>query len=530
LTDRYYYHRLAQARTGTGKTIAFLLPVLQRIIDSEPALEKKSSNAKVDIRAVIVSPTRELAEQIAQEAWKLTRNTGIQVQTAVGGTGKFIGLRRIFLEGCHILVATPGRLKDLLSDPTTDIRTPNLTAFVLDEADRLLDDGFAPDIQKIESILRVQQLGDRQTLMFSATMNQDIVEQVVRPLMKRGFEFVQTIPRGEKPTHEKVPQKVAMLNGLENIMPALFELIDTESKKDPDFKAIVFFNTTSETALAAAVYNRSDLRRQLNIPGYEVHSRLSQIQRTRATSNFRAQKNAILICSDVAARGMDFPGVTHVIQVGVPKDRDTYIHRLGRTGRAEKSGEGWLLVSKPEFLEMTFMLEGLPITKDPSLTSARVDMTKESQVPEQVAQYLGDAVGTAKRIEYEKKREAYRAGIGGFAWLKPKRLMVDMLNRRAIYGWGMEEQPPISRTLASKLGLTMIEGLIYEDGRKQASSPSSSSSSSSSFSSRHNRSGATTSYHGKPKRPGFGFKVGDYSKHYQNRWQLRPGDITDKSR
>lgn len=150
---------IAQAKTGTGKTVAFLLPVLQNIINVDPDLAKSVRGRRGprstadDIRALIISPTRELAEQIADEAKKLVSGTGIIVQTAVGGTQKSMGLRAIQREGCHILVGTPGRLKDILSDPYTRVEAPDLSALVFDEADRLLDQGFWPEIQEIMRLL-----------------------------------------------------------------------------------------------------------------------------------------------------------------------------------------------------------------------------------------------------------------------------------------------------------------------------------------------------------------------------------------
>lgn len=207
---------LAQARTGTGKTLAFLIPVLQNIINYDPKLEKRGyrqpRTSPDDIRAIIISPTRELAEQIAVEAKKLTRNTGVIVQTAVGGTQKSLGLRAIKTQGCHIMVGTPGRINDILSDPYSQVRAPDLSAFVLDEADRLLDQGFAPEIEAIQKLLPDRKDVDRQTLLFSATVPTEVV-QIVRQMAKPDFSFVRTVQEGEQQTHEKVPQKLAVKIG-----------------------------------------------------------------------------------------------------------------------------------------------------------------------------------------------------------------------------------------------------------------------------------------------------------------------------
>ena len=246
---------LAQARTGTGKTLAFLIPVLQNIITVDPNLEKRRERFQalsMDIRAIIISPTRELAEQIAREAEKVTKNTGVVVQAAVGGNSKQAGLQKIRREGCHVLVGTPGRLNDLLSDPYSNVRAPNLSALVLDEADRLLDDGFAPEIRAIQNLLPQRHDTDRQTLLFSATVPREIMS-IVRSTMKPNFKFVRTVQEGEQPTHEKVPQKLVFVRGMENFLPALVELCKRETaREDLDFKALVYFNATAEVTLADA--------------------------------------------------------------------------------------------------------------------------------------------------------------------------------------------------------------------------------------------------------------------------------------
>jgi ATP-dependent RNA helicase MSS116 len=241
---------VAQAKTGTGKTLAFLLPVLQNIISIDPDLGERAANRRSkrttadDIRALIISPTRELAEQIAAETQKLVANTSLIVQTAVGGTQKSMGLRAIQQQGCHILVGTPGRLKDILSDPYTRVEAPDLSALVFDEADRLLDQGFWPEIQEIMRLLPTPAEKDRQTMMFSATIPKEVVS-LVRSTLKPGFQFVKCVADDEDPTHGNVTQRIVRLNGFENSLPALTELCSrcVEESQQPGgkpFKAIVF--------------------------------------------------------------------------------------------------------------------------------------------------------------------------------------------------------------------------------------------------------------------------------------------------
>ena len=465
--------RLAQARTGTGKTLAFLIPVLQNIISYDPRLEKRStgrpSGSPTDIRAIIVSPTRELAEQIAVEARKVAKNTGVIVQAAVGGTGKAYGLRTIKKEGCHILVGTPGRLNDILSDPYSEVRAPNLSAFVLDEADRLLDQGFAPEIANIEKCLPDRREVDRQTLLFSATIAEEVME-IVNRTMKRDFKFVRTVQPGEQPTHEKVPQKIVQVAGFENLMPALVELcqreIAREDRKLP-FKAIVYFNATAEASLAFSILQNlrspgaSPFDKHPFFPAklIQIHSRLTQQQRTNNADLFRRAESGIMLSSDVTARGMDFPNVTHVIQMMLPTTRDTYIHRLGRTARGDKTGEGYVFITPLENREAFRRLNKLPLRPDDTLATAKIDMSRDAELPQDVAQTLTQVVNATRAVGVEEKRAAYLASLGVFGWYPNKQQVIDAMNSRSKYGWGLATPPAISRILAQKLNLTRLTGI-----------------------------------------------------------------------
>ncbi|KAL8822039.1 MAG: hypothetical protein Q9223_000031 [Gallowayella weberi] len=462
---------LAQARTGTGKTLAFLIPVLQNIINYDPKLETRGYRptraSPEDIRAIIISPTRELAEQIAVEARKLTRNTAVVVQCAVGGTQKAAGLRDIKNKGCHILVGTPGRLNDILSDPYSRVRAPNLSAFVLDEADRLLDQGFAPEIDAIQKLLPSRTEVDRQTLLFSATVPREVI-QIVRRTAKPNFQYVRTVQEGDQQTHERVPQKLVVIRGLENQAPALVELCKREiaSKGATPFKAIVYLNATAEVSLMStilrnlkntgeSIYHKHPLYPAEII---EIHSRLTQRERTVASELFRRADSAILVSSDVTARGMDFPNVSHVIQIGVPQNRETYIHRLGRTGRVDKTGEGWLILTDVEAREGYVRLRDLPLTDDKSLAVAKVDMTQDAQLPEDVAKTLTQTIDASRMAPMHQKFAGYTAGLGVMSWA-PKNYLIESMNSRAKYCWGMERPPKIAAGLASKLGLSRIPGV-----------------------------------------------------------------------
>lgn len=408
-----------------------------------------------DIRAIIISPTRELAEQIAVEARKLTSGTGIIVQVAVGGTQKRLMLQKTQREGCHLLIGTPGRLKDILSDSYSGIQAPHLRALVMDEADRLLDEGFSKEIEEIKQWLPDPEEVDRQTLMFSATVPRDVVD-LVRRTLKPGFHFAQCVSEDEEPTHERVPQKVVHVAGFENIMPALYELILREmqaakAREKRPFKAIIYFNSTAEVTLAASVFYKLSGGFQKDKPlrglrAFEIHSKISQAGRTHASDSFRFATSAVLFSSDVTARGMDFPNVTHVIQVGLPRDRESYIHRLGRTGRAGKEGEGWLLLTPLERVEVRRRLRGLPIEEEKSLETAEVDMSEPSEVPENVAKIMEDVVQVHKKIYPDQLDAAFRGLFGSYQWFADKQGLLESANRLAEFGWGMPEppQPPAS--------------------------------------------------------------------------------------
>src|SRR5579862_6398495 len=170
---------LAQAKTGTGKTIAFLLPIIQNILSR--GIERRwpvGQTGGSNIQALVISPTRELAEQIAVEARKLCSGTGVKVQTAVGGSGKRYALNQMNKYGCNLLIGTPGRLLDILTDPSSGARAPNLHTLVLDEADRLLDQGFQENIQEIQKRLPDRRVVDRQTLLYSATVPTEVMNMV----------------------------------------------------------------------------------------------------------------------------------------------------------------------------------------------------------------------------------------------------------------------------------------------------------------------------------------------------------------
>ncbi|KAJ8128470.1 hypothetical protein O1611_g5164 [Lasiodiplodia mahajangana] len=456
---------VAQAKTGTGKTLAFLIPLFQRVLMDQPQLadpRARRRSSSEDIRAIILSPTRELAEQIGVEARKLARNTGIVVQTAVGGTRKRESLFKMWREGCDVLVATPGRLNDLLSDPSAKVSAPRLQAFVLDEADRMLDVGFSDEIREIQRSLPSRDEVERQTLLFSATIPRDVVHLAKSMVRPDNFEFVQTIKADESPTHERVPQHLVTVNGLENIFPTILEIAHrarTAEDSELPFKAIVFFSNTASVQFAHEVFRQiRSISRGSGIQIFEIHSKLTQGQRTRSADYFRRAKSAILFSSDVTARGMDFPNVTDVIQVGLPPDREQYIHRLGRTGRAGNAGKGWLILSESEIPEARSRLPGLPIKPHDALDSPRQQVA-EASASENGSSFFTEVATAYSSVSKSHFRALYLANLGQkFGRYLAAEDIVSLMNQWCQYmGWS--EPPAISPKVAQNRGLTRTRGV-----------------------------------------------------------------------
>ncbi|OTB19921.1 hypothetical protein K445DRAFT_18463 [Daldinia sp. EC12] len=460
---------VAQAKTGTGKTLGFLVPVFQRLIAADPSLASPQHRMRAssgDIRAIILSPTRELAEQIGVEARKLARHTGIVVQTAVGGTRKREAMQKMRREGCDVLVATPGRLHDIMTDPSTGVAAPKIQSFVLDEADRMLDVGFADAIRDIIDLLPPIKEVDRQTLLYSATIPRDVVHLAKSMVKTDNFDFVQTINPDETPTHARVPQHLVATKGFENWFPVLMELAEQaiqRSKQDPDappFKAIVFFSNTATVQFANRVFKSTSLGNRMNgVPIFDIHSKLSQDARTRNADAFRRARTGILISSDVTARGMDFPNVSHVFQLGLPPDRDQYIHRVGRTGRAGKSGEGWLILTEDEIREARYRLPGLPIKPNNTVKSATHVVGQGTPSPE-VAKYFDEISQAYERAPRDLFAAVYSAMLGQkFGRNLNAEDVVRLLNEWCLNALGWEQQPALSPTQARNRGLDRVPGI-----------------------------------------------------------------------
>jgi len=300
------------AQTGTGKTAAFGLPILDRL----------ARGPRGHVRALIVAPTRELAEQIHTALGELGRQTGLRSMTVYGGVGINPQIARL-RKGAEIVVACPGRLLDHIQQKTIDLS--RLEVLVLDEADRMFDMGFLPDIRRIVKNLPKK----RQNLLFSATMPQEIRRLAGEILVDPKTVQVDTVAPATTVSHALYPVAQQLKTDL---LLRLLGQTKTES--------VLIFTRTKHRA--------KRLGEKLAKGGYRAASlqgNLSQNKRQAALDGFRDGRFQVLVATDIAARGIDVSQVSHVINFDIPDTADAYIHRIGRTGRAARSGEAFTLVT-----------------------------------------------------------------------------------------------------------------------------------------------------------------------------------------
>ncbi len=302
---------LGSAQTGTGKTAAFTLPMLQYIAGNPKRRPARGA------RVLILAPTRELAAQIGASIRTYGRHLKIRSTVIFGGVGQN-PQENAMREGVDFLVATPGRLLDLMGQGMVNL--DGVETFVLDEADRMLDMGFIRDIRKVIERLPVK----RQSLFFSATISPEIVS--LAGAMLRNPERVTIAP--EQPTVERIAQRVMFVDKADK--DALLESIIRQTGTE---RVIVF---TQQKHAANKVTERL---LKAGIEAVAIHGNKSQGARTKALDGFKAGKVRALVATDLAARGLDVDGVTHVINYHLPVEPETYVHRIGRTARAGTDGD-----------------------------------------------------------------------------------------------------------------------------------------------------------------------------------------------
>jgi ATP-dependent RNA helicase RhlE len=312
---------LAIAQTGTGKTAAFAIPVVDRIHG-----EKKSKRS-AGIQCVVMVPTRELAQQIGGVFKTLARHTRVKVFSLHGGIEQDAQVKKL-QSGIDVLVATPGRMFDLANQGYVNLES--VAVLVIDEADRMLDAGFAADITYIKKMLTRK----HQTLFFSATINKEI-KKLAYSHVKSSAIRIQLSP--EDPVSKNVSHFVMFVE-----MDDKRFFLEKFIKDNPDSKIIVFVRTRVRAERVAKAMERGAIR------SMTIHGEKEQHERTEVMRKFREGDGTVLIATDVSARGIDIPDVDYVVNYDLPEDPETYVHRVGRTGRGVRRGIAVSLCSRDE--------------------------------------------------------------------------------------------------------------------------------------------------------------------------------------
>ncbi|MDF3278197.1 DEAD/DEAH box helicase [Streptococcus pneumoniae] len=360
---------IGQAQTGTGKTAAFGLPTLEKIRTEEAT-----------IQALVIAPTRELAVQSQEELFRFGRSKGVKVRSVYGGSSIEKQIKAL-KSGAHIVVGTPGRLLDLIKRKA--LKLQDIETLILDEADEMLNMGFPEDIEAI--ISRVPE--NRQTLLFSATMP-DAIKRI-------GVQFMKA------PEHVKIAAK--------ELTTELVDQYYIRVKEQEKFDTMTRLMDVAQPELAI-VFGRTkrrvdELTRGLKIRGFRaegIHGDLDQNKRLRVLRDFKNGNLDVLVATDVAARGLDISGVTHVYNYDIPQDPESYVHRIGRTGRAGKSGQSITFVA-PNEMGYLQIIENLTKKRMKGLKPASVEESFQSK--KQVA---------LKKIERDFADETIRANFEKF--------------------------------------------------------------------------------------------------------------------
>jgi ATP-dependent RNA helicase RhlE len=363
---------LGCAQTGTGKTAAFAIPILQLL-----SSENSNNKGQRKIRSLIVTPTRELAIQIEESFNNYGKNLPLKHAVIFGGVPQNPQVNKL-KAGVDVLVATPGRLLDLIGQGIISLN--HIEIFVLDEADRMLDMGFIHDIQKLLRILP----SERQSLFFSATMPASIM--VLASEILNDPEKVEVTPVSS--TAETIQQEVYMVDA-QNKRQLLVHVIEKE-----DVDSILVFTRTKHGADKIVKYLSSK-----DVKAEAIHGNKSQNARQKALSNFKSKETKVLIATDIAARGIDIDELAFVINYEIPNIAETYVHRIGRTGRAGAKGKA---VSFCDIEELEFL------TDIQKLISIKIPVVKDQPFPAQNLTPPTAKEKKAKNAEKDKLRAEQR--------------------------------------------------------------------------------------------------------------------------
>lgn len=306
---------IGKAQTGTGKTAAFLITIFNDLLSHPIEGERYLGEP----RAVIIAPTRELVMQIASDAQELGRFTGLKTVTLIGGADYQKQLNQVNRAPVDIIVATPGRLIDFME--RRDLALDRVEILVLDEADRMLDMGFIPQVKRI--VRATPRKEDRQTLLFSATFTQDIMNLA----RQWTFEPITVEIEPERVATASVDQRVYLVSSRERF-PVLMDIL-----KDPSVESVIIFANRRDQV--RRLYEK--LRKE-GVQCGILSGEITQAKRTKTLDNFKTGRSKVLVATDVAGRGIHVEGISHVVNYNLPEDPEDYVHRIGRTGRAGASG------------------------------------------------------------------------------------------------------------------------------------------------------------------------------------------------
>ena len=313
---------LASAPTGTGKTLAFLLPAVQRLIDFP---RRKGGSARI----LILTPTRELAVQISEVAKQLVTGTEFVVGNIIGGVS-YQEQETVIMETVDIVIATPGRLMEYIDSEAFDCR--EIETLILDEADRMLDMGFINEMDRIAGEARWR----KQTSLFSATLEGKGLRDFSRDVLNNPIQLTAEVSRRES---GKILQWIHLADNPTHKIKLLAAILQQDQHEEEQKQKVIVFVKTRDR-LAALVAHLAELQ----IPCNYLRGEMDQEKRNLALTQFKAGEINILIATDVAARGIDVPDITHVINYDMPRSADIYVHRIGRTARGGKKGTAISLV------------------------------------------------------------------------------------------------------------------------------------------------------------------------------------------
>lgn len=358
---------VGQAATGTGKTAAFGLPIIDSIRENAG-----------HVQALVLAPTRELALQVAEELMSLRGDRKLFVLPVFGGQPIGPQIRQLH-RGVDIVVGTPGRVMDHLERGTLNLK--DISHFVLDEADEMCNMGFVDDVRAILS----QANDDRRTLLFSATMPHDVL-RIAEEFMNGHVKVEVEREKGSEPLTRQVFHEIEERDRF----VALCRVVDA----DPDFYGLVFCRTRNDTDEVA------DRLQKMGYAAAPIHGDLNQARRQDILEKFRNRRITILVATDVAARGIDVPDLTHVVNFALPQEAETFVHRVGRTGRAGKEGLAVSLISPREYRRMVYIARnaGVFVKKEPLPSASAVVSAKRERLLAELGQVM-DAGGHERYAE-----------------------------------------------------------------------------------------------------------------------------------